>query len=126
MDIRPLDPPRTFTVGDPPLELSHMADVELGADEQVTFVTESGTELDVCRKSWGYYGTPSLNRRLPAHGLRPALSLSKGGLFVLLVEPDKEDEFQAYIDKQGMKLICWLDTDEAVERLVDNMGGDES
>jgi hypothetical protein len=118
MELRAIDPPRRFAVGDPPLELHHCADLQLEPDEQVTLVTPSGTQFDVVRKSWGYYGTSSLNRRLPDHGLRPALAFSQGGLFVLLVEAGREDEFTAYLEKQGMKLVHWLDSDEAVEELT--------
>ena len=121
MNLKPIEPPRTFTVGEPPLELRHCADVELAPDEQVTFTSPSGSELDVVRKSWGYYGTPSLNRRLPAHGLRPALAMSQGGMFVLLVEPEHEGDFLAYLEKQGMELLCWLDTDAAVNELAETL-----
>jgi hypothetical protein len=121
VELRPIEPPRTFTVGEPPLTLRHCADVELAADEQVTFVSDSGTEFDVVRKSWGYYGTPSMNRRLPDHGLRPALALSRGAVYLLLVEAGLEVEFSSYLDSQGMKLLAWLDTDAAVEELVSRL-----
>jgi hypothetical protein len=122
VDLRPIDPPRTFTVGEPPLDLRHVADVQLDADEQVTFRSESGTELDVVRKSWGYYGTPSLNRRLPSHGLRPALAMSHGSMFLLLVEAGRERDFADYLVTQGMELVCWLDTDDAVKAAAANLG----
>lgn len=114
MNVTEIDPPRVFTVGEPPLELRHCANVELDPDEQVTLTSASGTEFDVVRKSWGYYGTPSLNRRLPDHGLRPALALSRGAMYVMLVESGHEGEFASYLDGQGMELVCWLDSDDAV------------
>jgi hypothetical protein len=122
MNVTEIEPPRVFTVGEPPIELRHCANVELQPDEQVTLTSASGTEFDVVRKSWGYYGTPSLNRRLPDHGLRPALALSRGAMYVLLVESGREDEFTAYLDDQGMELLCWLDTDEAVGDLKARLG----
>lgn len=121
MELTEKDPPRAFTVGEPPLELRHCADLELAPDEQVTFVTGSGTELDVVRKSWGYYGSPSLNRRLPDHGLRPALALSRGAMYLLHVEAGSEEEFSAYIDAQGMELLCWLDNDGAVAEAAERL-----
>jgi len=114
MDLTEIDPPRVFKVGEPSLSLRHCADLELAPDEQVTLTSESGTEFDIVRKSWGYYGTPSLNRRLPDHGLRPALALSRGAMYLLLVEAGNEDEFAAYLDGQSMELVAWLDTDEAI------------
>jgi hypothetical protein len=111
MRVRPHEPPRTFAVGD--VTLSHAADIELEPDEQVTFTTASGTELDVVRKDWGYYATSS-NRRLREHGLRMALCANDDGrMTVLLVEAGREETFQAYLDGQPMRLLAWLDTDAA-------------
>jgi SAM-dependent methyltransferase len=93
-------------------EVIHLKDcgrVALEPDEQVTFVTESGTEYDVVRKSWGYYATPSLNSRLPSFGLKSALVRSGDRLYLLLVEADKEAEFHAYLERQGMEVASWLD-----------------
>jgi SAM-dependent methyltransferase len=93
-------------------EVIHLKDcgrVALEPDEQVTFVSESGTEYDVVRKSWGYYATPSLNSRLPSFGLKPALVRSGDRLYLLLVEADKEAEFHAYLQRQGMEIVSWFD-----------------
>jgi hypothetical protein len=128
MRIRPIEPPRPFRVGrDRSIELRHAADVELDPDEQVTFVTASGTEFDVVRKAWGYYATPSLNQRLPDHGLRPVLVRGEatGRLYLLLVERGREPEFQEYADWDRLRVLAWLDdpavTDEVARRLA---GGD--
>jgi SAM-dependent methyltransferase len=108
VNVTPLDPPRRFRVGE--IEISHVADVELDADEQVTFTTAGGTEFDVVRKVWGYYATPSLNRRLPEHGLRPALCRSPDGrTVVLLCELGQEDSFVAYLEKHRLEVLGWLD-----------------
>src|SRR5205807_7914264 len=77
MNVRPLPQPRRFDVGG--VELAHVADVELDYDELITFRTGSGSEYDVVRKPWGYYPLPSLNRRLPSHGLRPLLARTSDG-----------------------------------------------
>jgi hypothetical protein len=119
MDVRPVLPPRTFAVGD--VTITHAADVALEPDEQVTFVTGSGTEVDVVRKEWGYYATSS-NRRLRDHGLRMALCANDDGrVAVLLCEAGREDAFAEYLAEQPMRLVAWLDSDaaaaEAVRRL---------
>jgi SAM-dependent methyltransferase len=113
MEFRPLEPPRRFRVGaDQAIELVHVADVELAADEQVTFRGGSGSEYDVVRKAWGYYATPSLNVRLPAHGLRPALCRNADGKrTLLLVERGADAEFENYLAGQGMAVDAWLDAD---------------
>lgn len=116
MRVDPLEPPREFGVGD--VVIRHAANVELEPDEQITLTTPSGTEFDVVRKSWGYYATPSLNRRLVDHGLRAALVRNADGrVALLLVEKGHEQEFDEYLGAQGMGVVAWLDSDEAVDRL---------
>lgn len=117
MRIDEHSPPRRFKVGGG-IEISHVADVELEPDEQVTF-TAGGTELDVARKQWGYYATPSLNGRLRDHGLRAALVVNADGrLYVMLCEEDSEPQFRAYLEEERQRLVCWLDSDEAVAEAV--------
>lgn len=102
--------------------LQHCANIELEPDEQVTFVGAHGGGYDVVRKSWGYYATPSLNGRLRDHGLRAALVRNPAGrAYLLLVERDRESDFAAYLRQDGQRLICWLDEDEAIDRLAGAM-----
>lgn len=120
MKMTPIDPPRLFTVGLPgqTFTLKDCGRIELEPDEQVTFATPSGSELDVTRKSWGYYATPSLNARLPAHGLRAVLGASSDGkYFILLVEKELEDDFRRYMERERQRIVCWLDSTEALEAL---------
>jgi len=92
------------------LVIRHCADVALSPDEQVTFVTDSGTEYDVVRKNWGYYACPSTNGRLRDKGLRAALVRNTSGkLFVLLVEAGREADFEAYLRAEKMIVAHWLD-----------------
>jgi hypothetical protein len=127
--VTPIQPPRTFAVGTRGGTLAHVADVELGDDEVVTFRTGSETEFDVTRKSWGYYATPSLNGRLREHGLRAALAVgvprSDGEperMYLLLVEAAREDDFQTYIDAEHMRVVGWLDTDAAIAEAAKKLG----
>ena len=116
MQVRRLTPPRTFTVGD--VTIAHVADAALEADEQVTFTSPAGTELDVVRKAWGYYATSS-NRRLREHGLRLALCANDDGrVAVLLVEHGKEAAFERYLGEQPMRVVAWLDSDSAAAEAV--------
>lgn len=119
MHINPRDPPRTFKVGPSrDLVISHCADVRLEPDEQITFVTHSGTEYDVLRKSWGYYACPSTNARLRDKGLRAALVRNPDDkLYVLLVEAGRESEFETYLRAEKMTVIHWLDR-SPVRRLL--------
>jgi hypothetical protein len=127
MEIHPIEPPREFEVGEGGIVISHVADVELAPDEQLTFTSLSGTELDVVRKSWGYYATSSLNSRLPAHGLRAALVLGENGkAFLHLVERGLEAEHGDYLARDGMRVLAWLDTDGAVEEVARRLDAGEA
>jgi len=120
MKVTAVVPPRVFAVGHPGrrIALKDTARIALEPDEQVTFVTESGAEYDVARKSWGFYATPSVNGRLPEFGLRTALARSVNARFyVLLVEREREPEFLRYLNAQDMVLVCWLDSERDIEIL---------
>ena len=120
MRVEQLDPPREFEAAG--VTLRHAANVELEADEQITLVGSSGSEYDIVRKSWGYYATPSTNRRLAEHGLRAALTSNPDGrVAVLLVERGHEPEFERYVAEQAMRVVAWLDTDEAVTDAVERL-----
>ena len=92
-------------------ELSHVMDLMLEADEQVTLVAEEGKEVDICRKDWGYYATPSLNSRLKKFGYRCCLVDSAGKKFIHIVDQNKMLSYQNYLDQQKMTIIMWLDDD---------------
>src|SRR4051812_14896729 len=104
------DPPRKFTIGDPPrVEISDCGRLHLAPDELVTLVTEGGKEYDVARKDWGFYATPSLNGRLESFDLRGVLVRSRvsGRYFMLLVERGKEPSFERYIASEHCDIVCW-------------------
>lgn len=110
MKLKTIEPPRTFRPsGAQGPEIAHVADIELAADEQVTVKTESGAEVDVVRKNWGFYPLPSLNGRLASFNLFPALAVNpQGKCYVLLVEDGKRQQFEAYLDQEDMKVLAWL------------------
>jgi len=117
MNFIEIKPPRRFTAGS--VEIQHCANVELHPDEQVTFMTETGKEYDVMRKSWGYFATPSINHRLKKFGLRVVLiqdSMNKR--FICLVEEGKEGEFRSFLNNDKASILCWFGSDESVEKLI--------
>jgi len=116
----PKVPPRVFTVGNSgPIEMRDCGMVALDADEQLTFVTERGAEYDVARKDWGFYATPSLNGRLMQFGLRGVLIQNRATsrYFLLLVERGREPAFDAYLANENLRIVHWLDSDEACAAL---------
>jgi len=120
--LSPIVPPREFTVGRVPVVMRDCGRVELAADEQLTLVTEHGSEYDVARKPWGFYATPSLNARLVSSGLRAVLVKSPDAkFFVLLVEAGCEPAFDTYCAAEGHVVVSWLDDSaslDAIDRAV--------
>lgn len=125
MKFKNIDPPRVFEVGAETLvRLKDCAHIELGADEQVTFFTESGAEYDVVRKSWGFFATPSLNKRLTHFGLRAALIVSPDKkYFIVIVEIGKEKDFERYLENHKYRLVSGLDNEEHLQSLDRNVHG---
>ena len=114
------DPPREFTVGEHgDIIIKDQGNLHLTADEQVTFVTESGAEYDFARKDWGYYASPSLNGRLEGFNLRTALTRNPatGRYFILVVERGHEDSFQRYLDVEKLDIVTWVDDTASLDRL---------
>ena len=113
MKITEVQPPREFRVGSHGgITLRDCARILLDADEQVTFVTPEGKEYDVARKSWGFYATPSTNGRLREFGWRSALVRSSNGRHnVMLVDTTHVGEFEAYVKRESLHVVCWLDED---------------
>ena len=102
MRFEPVEPPREFEVGRRRGTLRHVGDAFLEDDEVLTLRTESGTELDLTRKA--------LAVGVPRDGERA------NRMYLLLVEPEHEQDFHAYLAAEEMEVVAWLDSDEAVAR----------
>jgi len=120
MTYIPRNSPRKFAVGrDASIIISEIGSIFLESDELVTFLTKSGSQYDITRKSWGYYATPSLNARLPNYRLKPVLvSNPQFNYYLLLLEDGLEDEFRKYLQDEGLSIVGWLDTMESVQNLI--------
>ncbi|MFA6317101.1 MAG: hypothetical protein WC943_06755 [Elusimicrobiota bacterium] len=97
----------------PGLTLKDMGDIQLEDNEQVTFRIAPGKGHDVTRMEWGFYLANSVNWNLKNQGFKTALVVSKSPtgprLFLNLVEGGKLAQFQAYLSKNGMEVVSWLD-----------------
>lgn len=123
MELTKPDPPRTYEVGSNAVEIKDCASIELKPNEQVTFITESGNEYDVARTEFGYYATPSLNGRLCEQGLKALLVKNQiGRFYILLVEDGKEDALTSYLNSEQMNIVCWMDSDKALNEIEDRLG----
>lgn len=109
MKFLPINPPRQFdSDGSGRFMISGCAQIELQAEEQITFVAPSGSEFDVARKSWGYYATPSLNGRLPSKGLRTILESNSHKRHYIHLFENGQEEFEEYLALDEMHIVLWL------------------
>jgi len=103
---------RKFLVGkNKNITLKDIGSIFLNNNENITFKTlKNQKEYDICKKSWGFYATPSLNKRLIKFGYNAALVTSKdfNTYAILIVEKEKKKSFFKYLISQNMFLICWL------------------
>lgn len=104
-------PPRVFEVGEGgSIKISDCGKIYLEPDEQVTFVTSSGKEHDFTAKSWGFYATPSVNKRLVDQGFKTALVKNRAGrYYIMVVDTDRISEFESYLDREKNQVVEWLD-----------------
>ena len=123
MKIKPTEPPRAFEVGlHSKITIKDCGRIELDANEQITFLTPTGAEYDLVRKSWGFYATPSLNGRLANSGFRAALVKSPTErYYIFLMEKGKEKDFQRYLDDEKHTVVSWLDSTPDLSKLEDRL-----
>tara|TARA_B110000259_G_C14004671_1_gene397556 strand:+ start:1315 stop:1680 length:366 start_codon:yes stop_codon:yes gene_type:complete len=101
---------RKFKVGKKnDIIITDAGSVFLKNDELVT-LKDGKKELDIGKKNWGYYGTPTLNKRLPKFGYLAVLTRNKifDTYAVLIVDKRKKKTFLNYLKREDMKIICWL------------------
>ncbi len=119
MKIKEINPPREFEVGTiNKTMLRDCAHIFLDNDEQITLFTDDGAEYDIARKSWGYYATPSINKRLKSFGLKTVLTKGMDDkFFIQLVQEGKDKEFADYAKLNGLKIVCWLDNEQNLKKI---------
>jgi len=89
--------------------IKEVAKIELNSNEMITFIKDD-KEFDFVAKEWGYYATPSINKRLKNFGYKTALvKNSYGKYFINVVEEEKLDKFYDYLKKENSEVVEWLD-----------------
>lgn len=94
--------------------------INLDSDEQITFVDSSDNEYDLAKKNWGYYATPSINKRLKKFNYKTALvKNNETDLFYIMIVYDKKiNEFNKYISADSMEIVCWLDENKSLSKIT--------
>jgi len=111
MKIIKNEPPRLFCVGEnDQIEISDCGKIYLKPNEQVSFITSSGKEHDFTAKSWGFYATPSVNKRLVDQGFKTALVKNEAGrYYIMIVDAECLSDFETYLSSEKNQVVEWLD-----------------
>jgi len=97
------------------------ARIKLDNNEQVTFQNKNFL-YDFCKKDWGYYSTPSINKRLKNSGFEVYLIENLiGDIYLWSVEKNKINKFLDYLKKENQKIIVRLDNINSVEGIIKNI-----
>lgn len=92
------------------IKLKHVANIYLKSDEMITFLDFKKNEYDVVKKSWGYYATPSIDKRLKKNFYETYLvkNAATNNKFIFIVNIKKKKDFKIYIKKNNIKIIKFL------------------
>ena len=104
------NPPRVFSVGlKGNIKISDCGTLALEPNEQITFLADAGSEYDVVRKDWGFYATPSINKRLLKNNFFAYIVQNRKTkfFFIMIVNSTKSKSFLKYIKKENLVLIPW-------------------
>ena len=101
---------RSFKVGiKNNIKLNHCANIELSKNEFITFIDADKNEYDFCKKEWGYYISPSLNKRLRKNNYKIGLFKNKdNSKFFFAVNINKIKKLKLYISQEKIRLIKWF------------------
>lgn len=116
-----LKKPREYEVGiKSKTIIKDVGKINLDSDEQITFVDSSDNEYDLAKKNWGYYATPSINKRLKKFNYKTALvKNNETDLFYIMIVYDKKiNEFNKYISADSMEIVCWLDENKSISKIT--------
>jgi len=95
-------------------------DLSLYKNEQVTLKFLQ-SEYDIARKSWGYYVTPSLQKRCKSNSLNGAIIFNKKNnqTNFVLVNSKKKTLFKRYLDNNDYKIITWVNDNKKFKKFFE-------
>lgn len=102
--------PRIFKVGkDKKIKIKDYGKILLSPDEQITLVTKDLSKHDITRKSWGFYATQSVNKRLKKRFKTAVVINQQKKIYIMLVEKKYKKNFDKYCKEENQKVLFWLD-----------------
>ena len=83
--------------------------IYLKENQQITFIEKFKKkikEYDVVKKSWGYYATPSINKRLKKFNFRTYITKNfYNHINIMIVHKEKDKNFKKYLKIEKMKIV---------------------
>jgi len=105
MKIKINKKPRKFTVGLKSTILKDLGKIYLNNNEQLTFVKKK-SQYDLVKKDWGYYATPSVNKRLKNFKFRTFITENSfKSIYIMIVHKEKIKNFRKYLRADKIKII---------------------
>lgn len=86
--------------------ITETARIKLKANEQISFYSynKNKIENEICKKGWGYYLTPSIDKRLKKYGQKIfIMKNSKKNSYLVIVNNSKLREFKKYCKNEKQK-----------------------
>lgn len=82
----------------------------LKKDEQATLVLKK-SNYDFAAKNWGFYVTPSFQKRCKNNSLKPVIVYNKKKeYFLYLVMDNHKDKFISFLKKKKLLIRKWINT----------------
>ena len=106
--------PRIFSVGfDKSFNVKDYGKVNVDhTDKEFELLTFSNKkkDYDFGITNWGYYATPSINKRLRNNGFQTFLVKNiYNNIFIMVVDDNKLTKFKKYIEFENQKILSRLD-----------------
>lgn len=86
--------------------ITQKAKIKLNTNEQISFYSNdlNKIENEICKKSWGYYLTPSIDKSLKKYGQKVfIMKNSKKNSYLVIVNNSKLREFKKYCNDEKQK-----------------------
>ena len=114
--------PRKYKVGlDEKITINDYGKIKLFANEQVSFIGNTGL-YDFCRKEWGFYSTPSINKRLVNNKFETYLVRNLyNDIYLWVIERNKKNLFLEYLKKENHEIIIRLDNIKSTDEIINSL-----
>lgn len=111
--------PREYKVGfDNKITIKDYGRIKLDKNEQISFIGDNGL-YDFCRKNWGFYSTPSINKRLKNNKFETYLVKNiYNNIYLWAVEKNKKKLFIKYLKDENHDILLRLDKIETENDLI--------